>query len=323
MSQKRTRLLILNLAMDENHSMLSHQVEVVERLMPHFENVGVVTHTKGKLNSVLEKSVSIHIITTFRIYNIFKLVKSLLFAVKILRSEKPDVIFSHMATKLSLLIWPIAKLLNVRQVLWYAHASNSIFLRLVNLLGITLVSSTVESIPVSFRNSVLIGQGIPEELFLFRRSQENKLNKCVHVGRLDSSKKIEEIMDAVAQARASHPGLTLTFIGTPSNSHNFDYLESLKLKWRWAISEGWIIFTGPMERKELADHIRKYDIFIHAYQGSLDKALIEASMAGLLVVTTNESYCREFGLNKYFTGHTLSDRLMLSLSWDLDTRITF
>ena len=37
------------------------------------------------------------------------------------------------------------------------------------------------------------------------------------------------------------------------------------------------------------------DVFIHAFQGSLDKTLIEATLAGLPVITINNEYLNEFG----------------------------
>jgi hypothetical protein len=42
--------------------------------------------------------------------------------------------------------------------------------------------------------------------------------------------------------------------------------------------------------------LKQYDIFIHGFLGSLDKVLIEATLAKLPVATENPEYVKEFGV---------------------------
>jgi hypothetical protein len=46
---------------------------------------------------------------------------------------------------------------------------------------------------------------------------------------------------------------------------------------------------------EVSNILNSHDVFVHAYEGSLDKALIEATLAGIPVITANREYIRIFG----------------------------
>jgi hypothetical protein len=41
--------------------------------------------------------------------------------------------------------------------------------------------------------------------------------------------------------------------------------------------------------------LSSFDFFIHAFEGSLDKTLIEATLSGIPVITSNLEYSKDFG----------------------------
>jgi len=62
------------------------------------------------------------------------------------------------------------------------------------------------------------------------------------------------------------------------------------------VLNGWLNFRGSIPRSETPKILGGNDIFIHGYQGSLDKTLIEATLVGLPVATINLEYHAEFGV---------------------------
>ena len=52
---------------------------------------------------------------------------------------------------------------------------------------------------------------------------------------------------------------------------------------------------SSISRKDIPRKLSESDVFIHAFQGSLDKTLVEATMTGLPVVTINLEYRKIFG----------------------------
>ena len=54
-----------------------------------------------------------------------------------------------------------------------------------------------------------------------------------------------------------------------------------------------------IERKKIPDELKKHDCFVHAFQGSLDKTLVEATHSAIPVATVNKEYLKIFGKWNY------------------------
>lgn len=295
---KKTRnLLILNYAMDPNDQVFAHQIEVVRKLAPHFESIRVITASENSFN---EYPGNVEVFLSKWEYE--SNISNLLSFYKVLRKATQGFrnysIFSHMTEVQSALILPLTIFLNIPHFLWYAHQSKSLFLK-INLAFLTgIVTSTSGSCPVESKKVHVIGQGIDEKLFgnTLRKDlvQKDKLI-AVHVGRIDKSKEIQNIIDNSVRSNMSSAFDKLLLIGEPTKN-NKDYQEEIKVMNSDLISMGKILFVGKVSRSALPDFLATCDLFIHSFNGSLDKALVEATMLGLPVVTNNAEYQRLFGV---------------------------
>jgi hypothetical protein len=103
------------------------------------------------------------------------------------------------------------------------------------------------------------------------------------------------ILSAVSNTRDVFPNLELTFIGSPSSvkydSYHSNFLEMINIEPDYS----WVDLIDSVPRDKLPSYFAKKDIFIHAFEGSLDKTLIEATLTGLPVVTINREYTLQFG----------------------------
>ena len=95
--------------------------------------------------------------------------------------------------------------------------------------------------------------------------------------------------------RSSYPDLRLEVIGSPSSNRLKDYEINVKTKFNSEVKSGWLKFTPNIPRSSLPDVLQLYDCFIHSFQGSLDKTLVEATFSGLPVITINNEYRKIFG----------------------------
>lgn len=76
--------------------------------------------------------------------------------------------------------------------------------------------------------------------------------------------------------------------------------------------DDWLKFHGAVERNTIPRVAELYDGFIHAFQGSLDKAVLEATMCKRVVVSINPEFESEF--NHYDSGNkSLFEKLSLQL----------
>jgi len=292
------KLLVLNYSMNESSMVFSHQKEVARRLSENFEDTFVITADENVGTEVPGLSV----FTTAwrrgaRIHNIVKFYRVALPI--ILKNRKDLIVFSHMTEVQSFLLAPWCRIFHIPHFLWYAHASRSLFLVATYPLVDGIITSTTGSCPLRGRKVFPIGQAI-DEANLKGRLSEIKFPplRWYHVGRVDPSKNIDLIISVFTRLRIIGWDLKLDIYGAPSSDKTKDYLVNLLEKYQQDINLNWLCFRGSIERHQLSSIANDHDGFIHAFQGSLDKAVLEAILCKRIVVSINPEYIREFTSDK-------------------------
>lgn len=290
--EKHPPLLILNYVMDLDHPLLAHQHAAVEKLAANFAEITVISGALGRtqlpqnvtvLNSNWEPSKRVSSAIRF-----MRLVLPLIF------SRKFAVLFSHMVDVQAALISPFTKFARVRHIFWYAHAHPSRYLKFAHIFVDKIVTSTAGSCPITGPKISTIGQAIDVSTFKTSgvRSYDS-FNRLIHIGRFDKSKNIDQLIEAAVQLRKTNPKLTLTIVGNPSNTSSKLWADSVITNSR--PHSTWLTFLPSIRRDEFPKVISTFDIFFHAYIGSLDKVLVESTLLKIPVVSLNPEYRKEFG----------------------------
>jgi hypothetical protein len=89
--------------------------------------------------------------------------------------------------------------------------------------------------------------------------------------------------------------IKLTIIGNPSDTESLKYKNSLEEKYFEYLHHGVITFQPSVKRTDVGKVLTDFDVFLHAFRGSLDKTLLEATLVGLPVITLNLEYTNNFG----------------------------
>lgn len=284
-------LLILNYEMSRKSQVFSHQIEIATLLSRSFSSTTVVS---GKAEAGLSMSgIDVRSTRWIEGKNVRNSLKFLLETLPIIVKTKNLVVFSHMTNMQSLLILPFTKIFRVKHFLWYAHASNPWSLRILSRFLDGILTSTVGSCPIANGRIFYLGQSVDPSKFHFKIFATNSISKFVHVGRFDPSKKIEEILNFISEYRIQYPNASIEIIGSPSSQSLSSYQEEVFA--RYESGNPWIKFTPAVARETLPVRLLEHDCFVHAFQGSLDKTLIEATLSGLPVLTLNREYERIFG----------------------------
>ena len=286
------KLLVFNYAMDEHNPIFSHQCEIVERLARHYSQVTVITsHLSSRYRNPELRVLDARWNSQSPFLSVFRFF--FLFIIEIIRN-KPDVVFSHMTELQSATTAPVTKLLRIPHYLWYAHASFSLYLKWSTYFVDGIITSTVGSCPYSGPKKICIGQSINQHLFVFREHNIRIPLRLIHVGRIDPSKRLETLISLSKTLSGNHYINKLLLVGSPTkSSQSENYPAQLKeLVSRFRIH---VDFLEAVPRENLPNLLAENDIFVHAFEGSLDKTLIEATMSGLPVLTLNEEYGLIFG----------------------------
>ena len=312
-----SNLLVINYAMDEKSQVFSHQIELVNQLSAKFDQITVLTARVGVCNTENNvKVVSFDWVEGKRFSSLLRFLKVF---IKTVRSEKFSVLFSHMTSVQSAFISPITRSIKLKHYLWYAHTSNGIFLKVSRLLSDGIITSTPGSCPLKGSKVYPIGQSINSQKFRKKKSNTQPVKNLVHIGRFDPSKNIKEIVYEVKKLRTEFPDLKLEVIGSPSSDRFKDYESNVKAKFDSEVQLGWLKFTPHIPRSSLPEILQTYDCVIHSFQGSLDKTIVEATFAGLPVITINNEYRKIFGgwnLIDVGMNNSLKDEAQLLLNLD-------
>ena len=119
--------------------------------------------------------------------------------------------------------------------------------------------------------------------------------RSTQIGRLDPPKNLDKIIDLLFNSENLVHSYRLLQIGSPSSLKFNGFKEEIFRKHRKLIDSGSLKIASSIPRRDIPKQLSESDVFIHAFQGSLDKALVEATMTGLPVVTINHEYRKIFG----------------------------
>jgi glycosyltransferase involved in cell wall biosynthesis len=280
--------------MDQDSQVFSHQLEVVNLLANEFDKVMVLTAHSGKFQVAANVQViSFEWIEGKRVRSLMRFYRRFF---HIIFSRNISVIFSHMTSVQSAFISPITRAIGLKHYLWYAHASNNIYFKVAKLFSNGIITSTEGSCPAKGKQIFPIGQAIDSVKFAKKSRRNYPLSKFVHIGRLDPSKNLEEIIKVINKLRTRDPNITLEIIGSPSSEKHRKYAEELMSIFSEKTYSDWLKFTPKISRDLIPKVLREKDCFIHSFQGSLDKTIVEATFAGLPVITINAEYLKMFGI---------------------------
>jgi glycosyltransferase involved in cell wall biosynthesis len=289
----KKHLLILTYEMDELSQVFSHQIGIVNELSKSFDKVTVLT---GKIGSY-------NVSPNVRVYSsdwqsgkwISSTTKFLSVFLKLLVSNRFTVIFSHMTSVQAALISPITRVLRIKHLLWYTHTSDNFALRVCNLFTNGILTATAGSCPLSGSKVHVIGHSIDTKIFKRKSTLNFPISSFVHVGRFDPSKNIRLIIETLQSLRVTKNDINFTTVGVPSGEANTNYYQNIISEFDRDKGSSWLTFNNSVPRQMLPNFLNNYDCFIHAFNGSLDKAVLEATFIGLPVVTINDEYKKIFG----------------------------
>lgn len=298
-------LLIVTQKVDQEDENLGAFYYWFERLSREFDEVTVIASYVGKTDFAphvtlyslgKEKNTS----RFFRIKTFFELFSY--------HYASCDAVFFHQIPEFVIAAAPFLLSLKKRSVLWYAHKSVTLRLKIAEKLVDFIATSSPEGFRLPSKKVIYTGQAINTDLFMPRPpdgARAEKKFKLITVGRISPIKNYEQIINACAVGAHIWPDeWSLSIVGGPLLPRDYSYLESLKHLIAEKNLSSHINFLGPAGYSRIPALLQNHDIFVNVSgTGSLDKAVFEAMSVGISVLTANEAY-RSVVPDAYFLEHT-------------------
>lgn len=225
-----------------------------------------------------------------------------------------DHVFVHMTPVWVLLGAPIWMVLRKPIYLWYEIKRGSWKLSIALLLVRKVFAASEHGLPSVSKKQVIVGHGIDTKKFVPNADLREKRH-LVAVGRITAVKQY----DVILRTLVNIPDATLTIAGgTVTTADTQTEYELRELMHRLALSERVSLSWVPPD--DVPRLLQRADCMLHASQGGLDKAVLQAMACGCPVVTTSEAAQSVLPKECRATAQDFSEKTQVILALSADHR---
>lgn len=323
-------LLIFNLAVDEDDTVLGFTSAWIRALAQKAKSVCVITMRTGRFN--LPNNVQVCSVGKEKGYNdiqrTFEFYRCLF---KVLRTQNITACFSHMMPLFSAMAGPILRAYHIPLVTWYAHPQLTGTLKLAHYMSNRMVASVATAYPYHHDKLTVIGQGIDTELFSpgeATYSNEQAIILCA--GRISRVKDHMTLIKAVAllKERMKKP-FQIVILGDPLGIDGQVYKAELENQITTLGLESIVRFEPGVTATALVDWYRRCKVHVNLTPtGFGDKVAWEAMSCGCPCLVANEGFRETLGeladqlLFPYQDFVSLAEKLIWILDVDECTQLT-
>lgn len=289
------RLLVITQKVDNNDSILGFFCNWLNELAKKIDKIYVIVLEKRNTN--LAKNIELYSLGKERGNGrIKRFIKFNQLVARVLFRREIDVVFIHMCPEYVLSIFPYARITRVPIVMWYAHGSANLKLKIAHLLVDQVITSSRSGFRLKSKKVAITGQGIDTEKFKPQTSNlkpQNEKSIILSIGRISPIKNYETLIKAadILINQRNIKDLEFQIIGGIPLKSRKRYLDFLKNTVREYNLENYIQFIGSISYTQVQNYYRDCDLFISTSNtGSLDKTVLEAMACGKIVLTCNEAF---------------------------------
>ncbi len=279
------KIIVFNFETNQNSQALGFAVDWINALSHYVEKLYVVSLRCGEFN--VNSNVEVFCVEQ----NVKNKIQTVLSIVKVLykihRQDKISGYFVHMAHYFVPIIYPFACVFKQKIILWYAHQSTPLTLKIANILADKVLSSTPNGYNLPTNKLEIVGQGIDTEKFFFKELSYPKIKHLVVVGRISKVKNVDMIIRVFCELQVE--GVFLHIVGDAITLKDKQYLKIIKENIPQNMKEK-VLFKGALPFAELPSFYAMMDLAINLSDtGSLDKAILESMSMGIPILTSNLS----------------------------------
>lgn len=297
---KNKTLYLINLETDLNSTVLSNNHEMILAFSKIVKNLKVYSIHVGRYE--VPKNVSIFEIGGGKVTaRLLAIPRIILLFLKIIVHYRRSLVFYHMNTIIAHYFSYFFHRLHIKQAIWYSHSSPDKYLLKASKFVDHIFTPIAGSYPLDSKNQILIGHGINDKIFFKTTASENRSLNIISVGRISRIKKLDEIINLISLFNTGNPQkkLGLTLIGPIEDQTYFNELSILSTQQNVKIN-----YMGTLSREDLPRILNNHLMYFMGTPKSLDKAAVEASFCGCIVLTVNKEAQRALGLNEFWPRFT-------------------
>ena len=289
-----SKLILFNLELNSESTLLGSNTAWVEAFMENFEKVVVISTRVGKIPHSLNEITVLELGGGTIFKRLRALVKLAMLIPNIYTERKKSVIFHHMSHYTAIFPGVIVKLFRIRQGMWYSHEKRSFALRLATHIVDIVYSPSRESFPLRTNKLRDVGQAIDVTKFGIVRNLEvyQRTGEIVTIGRISRSKHLDSVYSMISDSPTCE---AIWFVGP---IHDEEYRNEIASRCKDFRVEA--KFPGPIHPGEVPNLLGEFCYYFSGTTKGVDRALIEAGVSGCLILTTNIGALRLIGMSNFW-----------------------
>ncbi|GEM_PF-459096 len=285
---RRLRLLVITQRVDSRDTNLAVHVRWLNEFAGLCESVTVIAQSVG----MYELPSNVRVLSLGKEHDTLKLVQFYRFYRHVWRETRN--VDSMLVLMVPLYVLLVAKIAFWRRkpiYLWYTHKRVSMTLRVATLFVRRVFSASPASFRLKTPKVHYMGHAIDTDFFTPDPSVSRTPGKLVTVGRVTQVKRLDVLIEAVANLRKQGRDVTLDIVGVTVVDQDREYEKRLHEQILRLGLDGQVTFRGGQSEEQVRRAYQTSSVCLNASAtGSLDKAVLEAMACGCPVVTSNEAF---------------------------------
>ena len=283
------KLLVLTQKVDMNDDVLGFFHDWLKELSRHFSHIIVICLEQGVYD--LPENMTVLSLGKEKSRNRIKYIYNFYRHIWNKRRDY-DGVFVHMNAEYAALGGVFWRLSGKPAYLWYNHRKGGYWAEIARRLVNKIFCTSPYSYFASDRKSQLMPAGINTDRFIpAAETVSAKENKLLFLGRISPVKNVAALIETMKIISEENIDVSLDIVGNPADTHDEEYLASLKAQAAGLIDSGKVKFLHGVPNREAVKEYQSRRFFINlTNSGSLDKTILEAMACGCLPLVSNLSF---------------------------------
>lgn len=198
-----------------------------------------------------------------------------------------DAVFVHMNEEYLVVAGWLFKLLGKRTYFWRNHYAGSLLTDIAALFCDKIFYTSKSSYTAKYPQARQMPVGVDVGSCHLDEPIERKPNSVLFLGRFDSSKRPDLVVEALGKIKDMASPFTATFVGGPSDPNSMLPQEVEARAKELGIADR-VTFVGPVPNTDTYRYYRSHAIYVNCGRsGMLDKSLFKAIACGCLPIFTS------------------------------------
>ena len=276
------KLLIITQRVDRTDIILGFFLEWIREFSKHCESVTVIGQIVGEYD--LPDNVRVEsLLKEKKLFRPFQIIRFWYLQWRL--RKQYDTVLVHMTPIWLVLGSPIWKIFRKKMYLWYEARGGGLPLRIGLRIVRKVFSASNHGMPIFTSKNVILGHGIDVDTF-HSGDTPREDGLIVTIGRITSAKRLDFLISKFAKLP---PSFRLVIAGVPMNEKDDKFMKTLALlSNKLGISDRFTM--EPFSRQRVVRLLQSAEVFVHASDTGLDKAVLEAMACECPVVSCGKAF---------------------------------